>query len=101
MRATERLLTLAWNAVGIAVLGVAAISARSVHGGEDPFLVPLVLIGGVGAIAASALACTEQFVAMIDLGLAGDIRTAGTHSEAFLLVIASVFAETSRFRTSS
>ena len=65
----------------------------AVLGGEDAFLLPLVLMGGVGAIAASAHVCTERFVAMIDLGLAGDIQTARTHSEALLPVITSLFAE--------
>jgi 4-hydroxy-tetrahydrodipicolinate synthase len=65
----------------------------AILGGEDPFLLPLVLMGGVGAIAASAHVCTERFVAMIDRGLAGDIAAARAHAEALLPVIASVFAE--------
>ena len=39
----------------------------------DPFLFPIVLMGGAGAICASAHVCTEQFVAMIECGLAGKV----------------------------
>src|SRR5581483_10151432 len=33
-------------------------------GGDDPYLLPTVLVGGTGAICASAHVCTERFVAM-------------------------------------
>ena len=33
--------------------------------GDDPFLLPLLLMGGAGAIAASAHLCTERFAALI------------------------------------
>jgi 4-hydroxy-tetrahydrodipicolinate synthase len=65
----------------------------AVLGGEDPFLLPVVLMGGVGAIAASAHVCTERFVAMIDCGLNGNIEEARRHAEALLPVIMDVFAE--------
>jgi 4-hydroxy-tetrahydrodipicolinate synthase len=65
----------------------------AVLGGEDPFLLPLVLMGGTGAIAASAHVCTERFVAMIDHGLSGDLQEARRHAVALLPVIESVFAE--------
>jgi len=41
----------------------------AVLGGDDPYLFPLTLLGGAGAIAASAHVCTSRFVQMIDAGL--------------------------------
>src|SRR3954469_22341748 len=43
----------------------------AVLGGDDAFLYPLVLMGGRGAVAASAHLETERFVAMVDCGLDG------------------------------
>jgi 4-hydroxy-tetrahydrodipicolinate synthase len=65
----------------------------SVLGGEDPFLFPLVLMGGTGAICASAHVCTERFVAMIECGLAGKLEDGRAHAEALLPVVQSLFAE--------
>ena len=56
----------------------------SVLGGDDPFLFPTVLMGGAGAICASAHVCTERFVAMIDCGLAGKVDDGRAHAEALL-----------------
>ncbi len=64
-----------------------------VLGGEDPFLLATVLFGGTGAIAASAHVCTEQFVAMIECGLAGKVDDARRHHERLLRVIHAGFAE--------
>jgi 4-hydroxy-tetrahydrodipicolinate synthase len=65
----------------------------SVLGGEDPFLFPLVLMGGAGAICASAHVCTERFVAMIECGLAGKVDDGRAHAEALLPVVQSLFVE--------
>lgn len=65
----------------------------AVLGGEDPFLFPLVLMGGTGAVCASAHVCTERFVAMIECGLAGKLDDGRAHSEALLPVIEALFAE--------
>jgi 4-hydroxy-tetrahydrodipicolinate synthase len=69
-----------------------APSGFHVLGGDDQFLLPLVLLGGSGAIAASAHVCTERFVAMIDGGLAGDVATARAHHEALLPVVRELFS---------
>ena len=50
-----------------------APSSFALLGGDDPFLFPQVLMGGAGAICASAHVCTERFVAMIECGLAGKV----------------------------
>jgi 4-hydroxy-tetrahydrodipicolinate synthase len=65
----------------------------AVLGGEDPFLFPLVLMGGAGAICASAHVCTERFVAMIECGLAAKVDDGRAHAEALLPVVTSLFVE--------
>jgi 4-hydroxy-tetrahydrodipicolinate synthase len=65
----------------------------AVLGGDDPFLLPTVLMGGAGAICASAHVCTEHFVRMIDCGLAGDIAGGRRRHEALLPVVQACFAE--------
>jgi 4-hydroxy-tetrahydrodipicolinate synthase len=65
----------------------------AVLGGEDPFLFPLVLMGGAGAICASAHVCTERFVAMIECALAGKLDDGRAHAEALLPVVTSLFSE--------
>jgi len=65
----------------------------SVLGGEDPYLYPTVLLGGTGAIAASAHVCTERFVAMIECGLAGKLDEGRAYEEALLPVVQACFAE--------
>jgi 4-hydroxy-tetrahydrodipicolinate synthase len=65
----------------------------SVLGGEDPYLFPLVLLGGSGAICASAHVCTERFVAMIECGLAGKVDEGRVHHEALGPVVAAAFVE--------
>ncbi|MGZ4676532.1 MAG: 4-hydroxy-tetrahydrodipicolinate synthase [Acidimicrobiia bacterium] len=65
----------------------------AVLGGEDPFLFPIVLMGGAGAICASAHVCTEQFVSMIECGLARKVEEGRAHAEALLPVVQSCFTE--------
>ncbi len=62
-------------------------------GGDDPYLFATVLIGGAGAVCASAHVCTERFVAMIECGLAGKLEDGRTHHEALLPVVQACFAE--------
>jgi 4-hydroxy-tetrahydrodipicolinate synthase len=73
--------------------GTNSIDGFSVLGGEDPFLFPLVLMGGVGTICASAHVCTARFVEMIECGLAGKVEEGRAHAEALLPVTQSLFAE--------
>jgi 4-hydroxy-tetrahydrodipicolinate synthase len=65
----------------------------SLLGGDDPFLLPTVLMGGAGAICASAHVCTDRFVALADCGLAGKVDDARVHAEALLPVVQACFAE--------
>jgi 4-hydroxy-tetrahydrodipicolinate synthase len=52
-----------------------------------------VLMGGAGAIAASANLCTDRFAAMIECGLAGKVEEGRAHAEALLPVVKALFAE--------
>ena len=65
----------------------------AVLGGEDPFLFPVSLMGGAGAICASAHVLTSQFVSMIECGLAGKVEEGRAHAEALLPVVQACFAE--------
>jgi 4-hydroxy-tetrahydrodipicolinate synthase len=65
----------------------------AVLGGEDPFLLPIVLMGGSGTICASAHLCTEHFVSMIECGLAGKVDEGRAHAEALLPVVQAAFAD--------
>jgi 4-hydroxy-tetrahydrodipicolinate synthase len=65
----------------------------SILGGEDTMLFPLMCMGAHGTICASAHVCTEQFVAMIECGLAGKVDDGRAHAEALLPVVRSLFAE--------
>jgi 4-hydroxy-tetrahydrodipicolinate synthase len=72
-----------------------APSTFSVLGGDDAFLLPLILMGGAGAIAASANVATEHYAAMVDSGLAGDVTAARSVAEALLPLTLALFAEPS------
>ena len=67
----------------------------SVLGGDDAFLFPLVLMGGAGAIAASANVATDRYAAMIDAGLAGQLTDGRRQAEALLPLTLALFAEPS------
>jgi 4-hydroxy-tetrahydrodipicolinate synthase len=67
----------------------------SVLGGDDAFLFPLVLMGGAGAIAASANIATDRYAAMIDCGLAGRLADGRREAEALLPLTLALFAEPS------
>ncbi len=64
-----------------------------VLGGEDTLLFPLMCMGAIGTISAAAHLCTEQFVAMIECGLAGKIEDGRAHAEALLPVIRAAYVE--------
>lgn len=61
--------------------------------GDDAFITPTVLLGGAGAIAASAHVCTELFVRMIDAALTGNVDVASGLAHALLPVVTAGFAE--------
>jgi 4-hydroxy-tetrahydrodipicolinate synthase len=67
----------------------------AVIGGDDPFLLPLVLMGGSGAISASANVCTRRFAQMIDAGLGGRVEESRAHAVALLPLVLALFAEPS------
>lgn len=67
----------------------------AVLGGDDPFLYPLVLMGGTGAIAASSHLCTRRFAEMIECGLDGRLAEGRAQAEALLPLVAALFAEPS------
>ena len=63
--------------------------------GDDAFLLPLLLMGARGAIAASAHLCTERFAALVAAAHAGRIDEAREHAEALLALVLALFAEPS------
>lgn len=65
----------------------------AVLGGDDAYLLPTVLMGGEGAIAAAASLRTERFAAMLAAGAAGDVATGRAHAEALLPLVQALFAE--------
>jgi 4-hydroxy-tetrahydrodipicolinate synthase len=65
----------------------------AVLGGEDAYLLPMVLMGGHGTICATAHVCTERFVSMIECGLAGKVEEGRAHAEALLPVVEAMFSE--------
>jgi len=83
------------GAVDVGTLRVLAEAPAdfAVLGGDDPILFPLVLLGGAGAVAASAHVCTRRYVEMIECGLAGKVDEGRTHHEALLPVARACFAE--------
>ena len=63
--------------------------------GDDPFILPLLLMGARGAIAASAHLCTERFAALIAAAAEGRLDEAREHAEALLQLVLALFAEPS------
>jgi 4-hydroxy-tetrahydrodipicolinate synthase len=63
--------------------------------GDDAFILPLVLMGARGAIAASAHVCTERFAALLAAADEGRLDEARGHAEALLALILALFAEPS------
>ena len=65
----------------------------AVLGGDDAYLLPVVLMGGARAIAAAAHVRPADFVRMIGDGLAGRVADARARAEALLPVVLALFAE--------
>jgi 4-hydroxy-tetrahydrodipicolinate synthase len=61
--------------------------------GDDAFITPTVLMGGVGAIAAAAHVCTQLFAEMIACGLAGAGEQATALAAALLPLVTIGFSE--------
>ncbi|SOD92932.1 4-hydroxy-tetrahydrodipicolinate synthase [Blastococcus haudaquaticus] len=70
-----------------------APASFAVLGGDDAYLLPTVLMGAVGAIAAAAHLRTSDFVQMVDDGRAGRVVAARARAEALLPVVLAAFAE--------
>jgi len=73
----------------------AAPAGFSVLGGDDTFLLPLILMGGAGAIAASANVATNNYAVMIGAGLGGEVAGGRKLAEALLPLTLALFAEPS------
>jgi 4-hydroxy-tetrahydrodipicolinate synthase len=67
----------------------------AVLSGDDAFLLPTLLMGGAGAIAASAHLCTDRFAALVALARCGRVDEARAHAEALLPLVLALFAEPS------
>lgn len=70
-----------------------APSHFQVLAGDDAFITPTILMGGVGAIAASAHVCTDLFARMVDAARAGATGAAAALAHALLPVVTAGFAE--------
>jgi 4-hydroxy-tetrahydrodipicolinate synthase len=83
------------DGVDLATLEILAKAPRgfALLAGDDPYLLPTVLMGGAGAICASAHLCTDRFVQMIECGLAGKVDEGRAHHEALLPLVKACFAE--------
>ena len=73
----------------------AAPAGFAVLGGDDAFLLPMVLMGATGAISASANLLTGRFAAMVDDGLAGRAGVGRAAAEQLLPFALALFAEPS------
>jgi 4-hydroxy-tetrahydrodipicolinate synthase len=65
----------------------------AVLAGDDAYIVPTVLMGGAGAIAAGAHLLTARFALMIDAALGGDVDTAVAMANSLLPIVDHGFAE--------
>lgn len=65
----------------------------AVLAGDDAFIVPTILMGGVGSITASAHVCTPAFAAMVEAARAGDVAQARSLAARLLPVVTSGFSE--------
>jgi 4-hydroxy-tetrahydrodipicolinate synthase len=63
--------------------------------GDDAVMLPLLLMGARGAIAASAHLCTDRFAALVAAARDGRLDEARAHSEALLGLVLALFAEPS------
>jgi 4-hydroxy-tetrahydrodipicolinate synthase len=67
----------------------------SVLGGDDAFLFPLILMGGAGAIAASANIATDFYAEMIDAGVQANVTLGRPLAAALLPLTLALFSEPS------
>lgn len=86
------------QAVGALDIDTLELLARSepdfqILAGDDAFITPTVLMGGVGAIAAAAHICTPLFVEMTASALAGDRSRASELATALLPLVTIGFSE--------
>lgn len=65
----------------------------SVLAGDDAFIAPVTLLGGKGAVAASAHLATRSWVDMVKTGLQGDVASTIELHEKLLPIVGSAFAE--------
>src|SRR5438874_4100045 len=63
--------------------------------GDDPFIFPMTVMGGTGAIAASAHVCTDRFVAMVECAFHDKIEEGRAYAQTLLPVCKKLFAEPS------
>ncbi len=61
--------------------------------GDDAFIVPTILMGGVGAIAAAAHVCTTAFARMVDAARAGRTSEARALANSLLPIVIAGFEE--------
>lgn len=65
----------------------------SMLSGDDYLAYPMICMGAVGGITASAHVCTARWVAMVECALAGKLDDGRVHAEALLPVVQTAFAE--------
>jgi 4-hydroxy-tetrahydrodipicolinate synthase len=65
----------------------------SMLSGDDYLAFPMVCLGAVGGITASAHVCTARWVALVECGLAGKLDDGRHHHDALLPVVQTAFAE--------
>lgn len=61
--------------------------------GDDAFIAPTMLMGGVGAIAAAAHSATSLFAELVERAIAGDVERSRELAAALLPVVTTGFAE--------
>lgn len=61
--------------------------------GDDAFIAPTMLLGGVGAIAAAAHLCTPLFAELVEVAGAGDVVRTAELAHTLLPVVTAGFAE--------
>ncbi len=61
--------------------------------GDDGFITPTIVMGGVGAIAASAHVATAEFVSMVEAARGGRVTNAVALAHKLLPVVTAGFAE--------
>jgi len=83
------------NALDTDTLEVLAMKSDNfaIFAGDDAFIVPSLLMGAVGTIAAAAHMCTPLFVQMVDAALAEDVPAARELAHRLLPVVTAGFAE--------